>query len=114
MTPEFAPFKMSSGWYFYADHALRGPYTSMATAYPAERRLPGVHGHFSGLPLCGGGESMTKIRFLKVWGHPTRNEIYGPGDICVVTDWAAAILTNGGTAELITAPTEPEAPGASA
>ena len=39
-----------------------------------------------------------RIRFLKVWGHPTRNEIYGPGDHVWVSAWVANTLCNGGVA----------------
>lgn len=42
----------------------------------------------------------TRIRFLQVWGHPTRNEIYGPSDgVVIVGKWAADKLVEQGVAE---------------
>lgn len=42
-----------------------------------------------------------RVRFLKAWGHPTRNLIMGCGDIAKVSEWIANILTSDGTAERI-------------
>jgi hypothetical protein len=43
-----------------------------------------------------------KIRFLKPWGHPTRNLIMGVGDVAIVSQWIADNLVSGGYAELVT------------
>ena len=49
------------------------------------------------------GIKWVRIRFLKAWGHPTRNEVYGPGSGVVrVSEWIAGILTKDGTAEIVT------------
>ena len=42
-----------------------------------------------------------KMRFLKTWGHPTRNEIYGPGDRVRVSEAVSKMLEQHGTAERI-------------
>lgn len=40
------------------------------------------------------------IRFIQAWGHPTRNEIYGPSSGKVgVSRWVADNLISGGYAE---------------
>lgn len=41
---------------------------------------------------------MITIKFIRVWGHPTRNEIYGPGQIVKVSEWVAEVLCRGGYA----------------
>lgn len=44
----------------------------------------------------------TRIRFIKAWGHPTRNEIYGPGSIARVSRRIADTLVHSGIVEIIT------------
>lgn len=40
-----------------------------------------------------------RIRFLKVWGHPTKDEIYGPSSgVVEVSEWAADQLIRTGYA----------------
>lgn len=41
------------------------------------------------------------IRFLKVWGHPTRNIIMGVGDTARVSEWIAELLIKQGYAEKV-------------
>jgi len=48
-----------------------------------------------------GLKPMLKIRFLKAWGHPTRNEVYGPPQVVIVSQWIADNLIGGGYAELV-------------
>ena len=42
-----------------------------------------------------------RIRFIKTWGHPTRNLIMGVGDTARVSEWIANNLITGGYAEKI-------------
>lgn len=42
-----------------------------------------------------------RIRFIKSWGHPTRNQILGVGEVWWVSVWAAENLISGGYAELV-------------
>ncbi len=46
-------------------------------------------------------EKKIRIRFLKSWGHPTRNQIMGEGEVWEVSLWAAENLISGGYAELV-------------
>lgn len=41
----------------------------------------------------------TRVRFLKVWGHPTRSEVCGVGDVARVSRRIADLLLKDGTAE---------------
>mgnify|MGYP001015647322 FL=1 len=43
-----------------------------------------------------------RVRFVKVWGHPTRDLIMGVGDIALVSEWIARVLIKGGYAERVT------------
>lgn len=43
----------------------------------------------------------TRIEFLKVWGHPTRNEIFGPGDKVRCRKEAAEMLVKQGIAKYL-------------
>jgi hypothetical protein len=45
-----------------------------------------------------------RIRFLKPWGHPTRDLICGTGDVAKVSQWIANNLINSGYAEPYEAP----------
>ncbi len=40
-----------------------------------------------------------KVRFIKSWGHPTRNEVYGYGQIAWCSRRIADNLISGGYAE---------------
>lgn len=40
------------------------------------------------------------IRFIAAWGHPTRNEVFGPGSKARVSPYIARILISGGYAEV--------------
>lgn len=40
-------------------------------------------------------KTMVAIEFIKVWGHPTRNEIYGPPQQVRVSEWVAHNLCDG-------------------
>ena len=42
-----------------------------------------------------------EIEFIKAWGHPTKNKIYGPPQRFLVTSWQAVQLVNGGYAKLV-------------
>lgn len=48
------------------------------------------------------GESTVLIEFIKAWGHPTRNEVYGPPQRAKVSEWIANNLVNGGYAKRVT------------
>jgi len=41
------------------------------------------------------------VEFIKAWGHPTKNEVYGPPQRFLVTAWQATQLINGGYAKLV-------------
>lgn len=43
-------------------------------------------------------EVNVRIEFIKAWGHPTRNEVYGPGNRARVSRWIADNLISGGYA----------------
>ena len=42
-----------------------------------------------------------RIRFLKPWGHPTKNLICETGTVAIVSEWIANILVRDGYAERI-------------
>lgn len=44
----------------------------------------------------------TRVRFLKAWGHPTKNTIMGVGDTAMVSRRIADNLVSGGYAEIVT------------
>jgi len=46
------------------------------------------------------GPKWVTIEFTRGWGHPTRNEIYGPGDRARVSEYIASILVPG-TAKIV-------------
>lgn len=46
-------------------------------------------------------EMSVVIEFIKVWGHPTRNEIYGPPQRAMVSEWIAKNLVHNGFAKRI-------------
>lgn len=41
------------------------------------------------------------IEFIKAWGHPTRNEVYGPPQRFLVSERAANTLVSGGYAKRV-------------
>ena len=41
------------------------------------------------------------IEFVQVWGHPTRNEIYGPPERVLVSEWVANHLVSHGIAKRV-------------
>lgn len=57
---------------------------------------PQTSQEFAPLPLV-----PVTIEFVKVWGHPTKNKIYGPPDRARVSDRVAQTLVNGGYAKII-------------
>jgi len=44
-------------------------------------------------------ERRVRIRFIRVWGHPTKYQIWGPSDgVVEVTEWQAERLIQSGYA----------------
>lgn len=46
-------------------------------------------------------EPKFKIEFLKAWGHPTKNEIYGPPQVVFASSYQAERLVFSGYAKLL-------------
>ena len=44
-------------------------------------------------------EPKVLIEFVRAWGHPTRNEVYGPPQRFWVSEWAAENLVSGAYAK---------------
>ncbi len=40
-----------------------------------------------------------RVRFLQVWGAPSSYQIFGPGDVVLVTDYWHGVLVKAGIAE---------------
>jgi len=45
------------------------------------------------------GKVNVRMEFLRAWGHPTRNEVYGPGNRVRVSEYIAGILEKNGIAK---------------